>query len=944
MSCPDLEQLEQLAAGALERDAAQRARSHVESCSACAQSMAEIRRHLEVEDLVRRRPSAATDETRLGDSQASAPGNDIRALAGLFPGYELRRELSRGGQGVVYQAMQHSTRRKVAIKVLREGHFADPRERARFEREVQILGQLKHPNIVTIYDSGVVGGNAYYVMDYIAGRPLDEHVAAMMPPAGGTRGQAPATEGAAEPRSQSRLMGPRERIRATLSLMATICEAVHAAHLRGIIHRDLKPSNIRVDSDGAPHILDFGLAKIAGAAEETHTPAMTLTGQFMGSLPWSSPEQAEGIPSKIDVRTDVYSLGVVLYQLLTGVFPYDVSGGMRDALDRILHAEPRSPRALTRTIDAEIETIVLKCLSKDRERRYQSAGELARDLRHYLAGEPIEARRDSLGYLVARLFRRHRAAAAAALLATAGLAAATIVTTALWQRAVEAERLQGQERRKAETARDAARGEAAKATAVSEFLQALLRSPDPWDSGPDVTMREILDRAAAGVESGPPASQEVEAAIRHTIGLAYRGLGMFDAAERQLRAALQLRKRLLGAAHVETLQSMSSLAATLRDLGRPAQSEELCRELLEIESAAPVDDPLFRASVLDVLARALQDQGRLDEAGRHYRAALTARKAHADVHPEALLLSQNNLATLLYQQEQFDEAARLFRETLELADTILRPDAPQRIDTLANLGGALAALGRPREALPLLREAAEQNALARGAEHPSTLSARMFVARTLLELDDLREADEVASAALAAQRRRLAPGHPAALATAHVRTRVLLRLARLDEAEAQIAQTQQMQSQASATDVLVSLLIDEDRAELLRARGAKAEAESALRALLKRRRDALGTTHSHTLFTHYLLGRLLRESERLDEAEQQLRAAVEGGRERLADGHWLLAAYRSELGTCLTQRGAADEARQHLSAAADALAAALGESHPLTREARERLAAAGGGE
>src|SRR4029079_10079841 len=264
-------------------------------------------------------------------------------------------EIHRGGQGVVYQAIQKNTKRKVAIKVMREGPFAGAKDKVRFEREVQILGSLNHPHIVAIHDSGLAAGNFYFVMDYISGQPLDLYMSS----------------------------GKRS-IDETLRLFIKIGQAVTAAHLRGIIHRDLKPRNIRIDQNGEPHILDFGLAEIATAEVmgESRPQVMTIPGQFVGSLPWASPEQAEGTPDKIDVRTDVYSLGVVLYEMLTGKFPYEVVGNMRDVLDNILRAEPARPSTVRRQINDEVETIVLKCLAKDRDRRYQSARELARDIDH----------------------------------------------------------------------------------------------------------------------------------------------------------------------------------------------------------------------------------------------------------------------------------------------------------------------------------------------------------------------------------------------------------------------------------------------------------------------------------------------------------------------------------------------------------------------------------
>ncbi|MDM8005482.1 MAG: protein kinase [Phycisphaerae bacterium] len=345
-------------------------------------------------------PIGPVDDSSLLPPLPSTPDDSI-------PGYFIVREIHRGGQGVVYQAIQKTTRREVAVKVMREGPFASKHDKARFEREVQVLAALKHPNIVAIHESGTAAGSFYFVMDYISGQPLDAWMAA----------------------------GQRS-VRETLALFQKICEAVNAAHLRGVIHRDLKPGNIRIDSQGEPQILDFGLAKVAPGQISDQNASMTQTGQFVGSLPWASPEQAEGIPSKIDIRTDVYSLGVMLYQMLTGRFPYNVVGSFREVLDRIMQAEPVRPRALRKDINDEVETIVLKALAKERERRYQSAGELARDIGHYLAGEAIEAKRDRSWYLLKKNIHRYKAPVAVAAGFVLLLTIALVVSLTLWQRSV----------------------------------------------------------------------------------------------------------------------------------------------------------------------------------------------------------------------------------------------------------------------------------------------------------------------------------------------------------------------------------------------------------------------------------------------------------------------------------------------------------------------------
>lgn len=323
---------------------------------------------------------------RMQAQHRSRPAMRGVGMATGIPGYTIVRELHRGGQGVVYLARQEGTGRQVAIKLMREGALARQSDRLRFDREVQVLAQLNNPNIVTIHDSGVAGGCGYYVMDYIAGRTLDEYV---------KHGEL--------------------SVEQILGVFVKVCHAVNAAHLRGVIHRDIKPSNIRVTPEGEPHVLDFGLAKLESVdGEASAAPTqMTATGQFVGSLPWASPEQARGDSAKIDVRTDVYALGVILYEMLTGQFPYQVNGPMPEVVNRIINENPPRPGTISKRVNSELDTIVLKALAKSRGQRYQTPGELARDIERLLAGQPIEAKRDNLRYMSRKLLQRYWASVSA---------------------------------------------------------------------------------------------------------------------------------------------------------------------------------------------------------------------------------------------------------------------------------------------------------------------------------------------------------------------------------------------------------------------------------------------------------------------------------------------------------------------------------------------------
>ncbi|MDX9912564.1 MAG: serine/threonine-protein kinase [Phycisphaerales bacterium] len=665
--------------------------------------------------------------------------------AGSFPGYHVLRKIHEGGQGAVYQAVQLSTKRKVAIKLLHRGPHASSRDIARFEREVDILSQLDHPNIVAVVDAGkTADGSFFYVMDYIPGDSLDRII---------SRGAMP--------------------IEQAIQTFLKVCDAMSAAHLRGVTHRDLKPANIRVDAQGEPHVVDFGLAKAIGDSSVAGGGAMTVSGQFLGSLPWASPEQAEGRPDMIDPRSDVYSLGVVLYQMLTGKFPYPVIGNMRDVLDNILRAEPARPSTVRRKINDEVETIVLKCLSKERERRYQSAGELGRDLRRYLEGLPIEAKRDSGVYMLRKLVRRHRASAV-----VVGTIAAMVVTVAivmtiaarreahLRHEAVmqrdeanaaredaEAAQLEARtqrdeaERARAEAiaARDAeakARGdaeaEADRATTVISFFQELLAAARPDRAqGRDVTVREVLERASDSAPERLADKPLTLSFLDETIGRAYIALGSWDDALSHLRRALELRAQALGANDRLTLRAANSLAVELRNAGHLGEAASMLEKLDADTLAAYGPDNHNPYIVRTNLARALQ---------------LTSQRAR--VLP------------------LFDEAIEGLARTRGEGHLLTR-------EVRLHRAAFLSEVGRPREALPLLDALlAELDADEKMNDSTTEGRARLARAGALLMVGESEHASEEAQRAESVLAARLPAGHEDVLAAMGVRASALERMGR----------------------------------------------------------------------------------------------------------------------------------------------------------------------
>ncbi len=604
----------------------------------------------------------SSDSTRRSRGQAGTSGSQLGRLErDMFRGYELGEIIGRGATGVVYRAVQTSTGREVAIKVLLQGTFESNSEESRFEREAHILAQLKHPNIVTVYDTGWSSGRYFLVMDYVRGRQLDQWLRTKKP-----------------------------TLDEKLQMFAAIAETVHAAHLRGIIHRDLKPSNIRIDENGCPHLLDFGLAKVldaSGADQPNDVPpayahSMTMTGQFVGSLPWASPEQAEGAPHKIDIRTDVYSLGVIFYHALAGHFPYPVMGNIRDVIDRILTSPPPRLRSTCPELDEDLDTIVLTCLNKERERRYQSAGALAQDLRHRLAREPIAAKRDSSWYVLRKTLRRHRLAF--------GVITGIGVLSIIYAATVSV--FYSQAKRDAQRAR-----------LTQSFLQDTLFQASSHRMGSGATLSQVLDAASRRLPDEFSMQPEVEAALQYTVGSAYESIWQKEQGIEHLRRAVELNRSAHGTDHPDTLRSMVLLGMVMAETKRP-ESVPLLREAL---------------------------------AASH--------RVYGNQHP----LVAENLAELAFslwaaaQPPQWSEADRLYAQSVAMFHQTVGNEHPDLARTLMGLASMNRARNKTTEAERQFRLACDMSNHLLGDVHQFTLECRMGLADILVDLGRLDEAQEI---------------------------------------------------------------------------------------------------------------------------------------------------------------------------------------------------------
>ncbi len=618
---------------------------------------------------------------------AHCADNASEAFAAALPGYALGPEISRGGQGVVYRAVQRGTDREVAIKVLRAAALDSPAQQARFEREVRILAQLEHPNIVTILDSGTCGPRHYFIMRYISGQALDEY-----------------------------LRTRRPRLTDILRLFITICDAVSAAHLRGILHRDLKPGNIRVDPDGVPHVLDFGLAKTdalrTGGTSSNAATAFTSTGEFVGSLPWASPEQVDGSPDDLDIRTDVYSLGVMLYHALTGQHPYDLSGTFRETLNTIVTVEPLRPSSRNRALNDDLDTIVLKCLRKNRAERYDSASELRRELQRFLQGEPLIAKRDSTWYVLRKSIRRHRVPAV-----MAGLALALLISIGMG--AVLLYRQEARLRGEAVAARDEARRQAHIAELVNTFLNDdLLTAARPEQRGRDVSLRELLDLASLRLGARLDGEPLIAARLHHTLGNTYFSLGVNDLAERHLGRALELFQ--LSGAESLALVARGDQARLWTELGRFEPAERLLRDILiAVRQTQPPGCPaeLTALSNLGIVHMRL---GRLEEAEESLRRALTLQESQRGAHAPPLNTMQQ-LGTLYRQRGRLAESEELLLRAAQTAVRLHGSEDPQTQPILLSLAETYRKQNRYPEAETLFAHGLSVRQRLYGAAHPNTL-------------------------------------------------------------------------------------------------------------------------------------------------------------------------------------------------------------------------------
>jgi len=797
--------------------------------------------------------------------------------------YRIVEEIGRGGFATVYRAERsdEAFHKEVAIKLTHAAHVT-PDLLERLRRERQILAHLEHPYIARILDGGSTeAGVPYVVMECIDGEPIDQVC-------------------------RHRRWSPRQR----LELFRKVCDAVRHAHARLILHRDLKPSNILVTPDGTPKLLDFGIAKVlddGGVASPGLMPGMetTLTrpGARLLTPEYASPEQILGEP--LTTAADVYSLGVVLYLLLCDQRPYTFTSGRWAEVERVICEAEIVPPSVRRgeagrwrrfwsPVD-DLDAIVLTAMAREPGDRYGSVEHLAEDVRRYLAGLPISARRPTWGYRAARFLGRHRVAATAAALVALTLTAATGVTA--WQ-AREAER---QRRR---------------ATEVATFLEGLFEVSDPYHSpGRELTARELLDQGARRIRHGLEQDPAVRAALMATMGRVYRQLALYDQAEPLLQEALAERRRILGETHGEVAES-------LRDLGILQTERGECETAAaSLEAALANQRERFGATALPLAetllyrARLALECGNLEAAERWVREALAVQRRHRGEESVEVAEAEALLARLWFQRGDYDRAGALMETILDKRQRLLGPHHPDVAVSLQELAAVDHANGHPASAIPryeaslrLLREifgehhgliartmlnlgtahgqleaweiserwlrrALESATVVYGPEHPLVADCLYELGHARWRLGDLAEAETLYRRSLVLRRQALGPQHPLVADS-------LLAVAK------SVAEREPTQAEAlyrETVELFTAILPPDDYrhanphlrlGRLLTARGEHTAAEVHFRRALEVRQASLPEDHYEIALAEAYLGRCLIDQERLREAVPILEASL----------------------------------------------------------------------
>jgi serine/threonine protein kinase len=819
--------------------------------------------------------SAHAQASGLSESALATHFPDPAQVSKSFGPYQLIQKLGEGGMGQVWLAEQSApVRRKVALKLIKTGIYDDSVLR-RFQSERQSLAIMDHPVIAKVFDAGATpDGQPYFVMEYVPGIAITEYC------------------------DKKKL-----KIRDRLELFIRACEGVQHAHQKAIVHRDLKPANIlvvEVDAKPMPRIIDFGLAKPVTPFFSGES-LNTQMGSFVGTPGYMSPEQADPCMQDVDTRTDVYSLGVILYELLTGFLPVDPARWKNQRLDEVLRqlreedpprpstklssdrntsasrAEARGtqPGQLISLLRGDLDWIVMKALDKDRTRRYGTPFELAADLGRYLKNEPVIARPASTSYRLRKYVHRHRIAATVAagfFVLLAGFAAA---------QAVQLRRITRERDR---------------ANRITDFMTSMFKVSDPSEArGNSITAREILDKASKDIDTGLAKDPELQAQMMHVMGHVYYTLGLYPRGEALLTRAVDIRRRVLGPEHRDTLASMDELGMVFNIENRYPEAERLNREVLEIRRRDLGPQNLDTLTSMSHLAKALYAQGHYGEAEKWERDVLDVHRRVLGPHNLDTVLTMQLLAATLEREGRYAEAEKMDLQVVDLKRSVQGPDHPSTLLATSNLGWVLYQEGRYAESERYLRAAAETGRRVLGPDHPLETGLLGRLATDLDYEGRYPEAEKLQREVLVARR-------------------------------------------AAGPERYETVTAAENLGHTLEDEGRYAEAEKFLREAKETGRRVLGAEHPEVLIAMSELGQTLDEEGRSAEAEKLERGTVEAQRRVLGPEHPSTLASMSRLARVLSHERQYAEAEKLAGEARDVDRRVLGPEHPDTALSTYNLA------
>lgn len=790
--------------------------------------------------------------------------------------YRISGEIGSGGMGTVFWAerAEGDFAQQVAVKLIKRG--MDSREILdRFRRERQIMARLQHPNIARLLDGGVTDdGLPYFAMEYVKGEPIDRYCDRTKMP-----------------------------IKERLKLFQTVCSAVQYAHQNLVVHRDLKPSNILVTEDGTVKLLDFGISKVlsgddwrSGLASLTHVGVRPMTPEY------AAPEQVTGGP--VTTATDVYALGVLLYELLTGCRPHSFENCSPLEIERVLNTEhPEKPSTvisragetdkrgtkdisqarstepglLRQQLTGDLDNICLMALRKEPERRYHSPEHFLEDIWRYLQGLPVHARKATYSYRTQKFVERNKRTLTAAFLVI-GLIAALI---SFYTMQLKEER-------------DRARLEAIKAQRVSDFLVDLFEVSDPTEArGETIPARELLDSGAVRIQADLAEQPEIKATLMNVMGKVYTSLGLYPQAEQLLEDAVRLRLDIYGAENEGFAESLNNLGEVLEAQGRYDEADSLHRRALAVRRLG--NDELAVAESLDNLAWIKYRQGQYDRAGELYGEALLLRRKKLGQEDAMIAESFNNVAQVFHAKSQLDSAEVYYRFALAMNQKLLGEEHREVATNMSNLGNLLRLKGKKEQAEALHRQALDIRKKILGPDHPHVTTSMNSLAVILSEQGNYEDAEPLFREAIRIRREKLGDSHP--------------------------------QVGVPLTGLSV----------LLRDKGELDSAEAIMRESLDLHRQTLPAGHIHIAHPLTALGALLVQKGKYREAEPYLREALQIRRQGYPQGHWRIALTENDLGACLTGLSRFTQAEALLLQSYPVLKEKYGEAGKAAERGRERI-------